>query len=100
MEHLCDVLKFDENTVFGNQTPLYFDAYLKEVIPTLKYGATTIFIPKQLFMFPIQLVEFLNEHKINTLCWVVSALTMISTKVWTMRWDLQQEVASVIVRSV
>ncbi len=79
VEHLCDVLKFDENTVFGNQTPLYFDAYLKEVIPTLKYGATTILIPKQLFMFPIKLVEFLNEYKINTLCWVVSALTMISS---------------------
>ena len=79
VEHLCDVLKFDENSVFGNQTPLYFDAYLKEVIPTLKYGGTTILIPKQLFMFPIKLVEFLNEHKINTLCWVVSALTMISS---------------------
>ncbi len=78
VEHLCDVLKFDETTVFGNQTPLYFDAYLKEVMPTLKYGATTILIPKQLFMFPIKLVEFLNAHKINTLCWVVSALTMIS----------------------
>ena len=79
VEHLCEVLKFDENSVFGNQTPLYFDAYLKEVIPTLKYGATTILIPKQLFMFPIKLVEFLNEHNINTLCWVVSALTMISS---------------------
>ena len=79
VENLCDVLKFDENSVFGNQTPLYFDAYLKEVIPTLKYGATTILIPKQLFMFPIKLVEFLNAHKINTLCWVVSALTMISS---------------------
>ena len=79
VEHLCDVLRFDETTVFGNQTPLYFDAYLKEVIPTLKYGATTILIPKQLFMFPIKLVEFLNAHKINTLCWVVSALTMISS---------------------
>lgn len=79
VENLCDVLKFDENSVFGNQTPLYFDAYLKEVIPTLKYGATTILVPKQLFMFPIKLVEFLNEYKINTLCWVVSALTMISS---------------------
>ena len=29
-------------------------------------------------MFPIKLVEFLNEHNINTVCWVVSALTMIS----------------------
>lgn len=79
VENLCDVLKFDENTIFGNQTPLYFDAYLKEVIPTLKYGATTVMIPSQLFMFPIKLVEFLNEHQINTLCWVVSALTMISS---------------------
>ena len=79
VEHLCDVLKFDENSVFGNQTPLYFDACLKEIIPTIKYGAKTIIIPKQLFMFPMKLVEFLNEYKINTLCWVVSALTMISS---------------------
>ena len=78
IEHLCLVLKPDEDTVFGNQTPLYFDACLKEVYPTLKYGATTYIIPKQLFMFPIKLVEFLNQYKINTVCWVVSALTMIS----------------------
>jgi len=44
----------------------------------LKFGATTWLIPKGLFMFPIKLVEFLNEKKINTVCWVVSALTMIS----------------------
>lgn len=79
IENLCDVLKFDEDTVFGNQTPLYFDACLKEIIPTIKYGATTYLIPRQLFMFPIKLVAYLNEHKINTLCWVVSALTMISS---------------------
>ena len=78
VENLCEVLRFNEDSIFGNQTPLYFDAYLKEVMPTLKYGATTILIPKQLFMFPIKLVEFLNEKKINTVCWVVSALTMIS----------------------
>ena len=78
IEHLSEVLKFNEDTVFGNQTPLYFDACLKEVYPTLKYGATTYIIPKQLFMFPIKLVEFLNQYKINTVCWVVSALTMIS----------------------
>ena len=78
IEHLSEVLKFNEDTVFGNQTPLYFDACLKEIYPTMKYGATTYIVPKQLFMFPIKLVEFLNEFKINTVCWVVSALTMIS----------------------
>ncbi len=79
IEGLCQVLKFDADTVFGNQTPLYFDACLKEIIPTLKYGATAYLIPKKLFMFPIQLVEYLNQYHINTLCWVVSALTMISS---------------------
>lgn len=79
IEQLSEVLKFDENTVFGNQTPLYFDACLKELYPTLKFGATTYLIPKGHFMMPIKLVEFLNEKKINTVCWVVSALTMISS---------------------
>lgn len=78
IEHLSEALRFNEDTVFGNQTPLYFDACLKELYPTLKFGATTYLIPKQLFMFPVKLVEFLNEHRINTICWVVSALTMIS----------------------
>ena len=78
-ESLCEALPFSENTVFGNQTPLYFDAPLKEIMPTLKYGATTYFIPKKWFMFPMKLVDYLNAHKINTVCWVVSALTMISS---------------------
>lgn len=78
IESLSEVLKVTEDTVFGNQTPLYVDACLKELYPTLKFGATTYIIPKSLFMFPLKLVEFLNQYRINTICWVVSALTMIS----------------------
>ena len=78
IEQLSDVLSFGEETVFGNQTPLYFDACLKELYPTLKFGATAYLIPKPLFSQPIALVEYLNAHKINTVCWVVSALTMVS----------------------
>ena len=68
IENLSEVLGFNEDTVFGNQTPLYFDACLKELYPTLKFGSTAYIIPKNLFMFPIRLVEYLNEHKINTIC--------------------------------
>lgn len=75
---LSDALGFSEDTVFGMQVPLYFDACLKEVFPTLMFGATTYLVPKGLFMFPVRLVEFLNQHRVNTVCWVVSALTMIS----------------------
>ena len=73
IEQLSATLGFSEETVFGNQTPLYFDACLKELYPTLKFGATTYLIPKSLFMFPIKLVDYLNEHKINTVCWEMAA---------------------------
>lgn len=78
IDQLSEVLDLDEESVFGNQAPLYFDACMKEIYPTLKFGATTWLIPHELFMFPVRLVEYLNLHKINTICWVVSALTMIS----------------------
>ena len=78
IEQLSETLGFNEDTIFGNQTPLYFDACLKELYPTLKFGATTYLIPHSYFMFPVKLVEYINEHNINTVCWVVSALTMIS----------------------
>ncbi len=78
-EALTAALGFTEQTVFANQTPLYFDAPLKEIMPTLKLGATTYFVPRMLFSFPVRLVEYLNEHRINTICWVVSALTQISS---------------------
>lgn len=78
IEALSEVLGFGQDSVFGNQTPLYLDACMKEVYPTLKFGATTWLIPKECFMLPVKLVEFLNDHQINTICWVVSALTMIS----------------------
>ena len=78
VESLCEVMEFSEDTVFANQTPLYFDAPLKELMPVIKYGATAYFVPRICFSFPMMLCDFLNEHKINTVCWVVSALTMIS----------------------
>lgn len=78
IEKLSRVLKFDGDTVFGNQSPLYFDACLKEIYPTLKFGATAYLIPKELFSAPVRLVEYLNTYRINTICWVVSALTIVS----------------------
>ncbi len=78
-ESLCEAIGFSRQTVFANQTPLYFDAPLKEIMPTVKFGSTAYLVPKMLFMFPVKLCDYLNEHRVNTVCWVVSALTMISS---------------------
>ncbi len=77
-ETLCEALGFDGETRFANQSPLYFDAPLKEIMPTLKKGASTFFVPRECFLFPIRLCEFLDKHAINTLCWVSSALSILS----------------------
>lgn len=78
IEELGKVLGCDETTIFGNQAPLYLDACLKDFYTTMKYGATTYLIPKKLFMSPVKLIEYLNEHKINTICFVASALTILT----------------------
>ncbi len=78
-ETLSAALGFSEENVFANQTPLFFDAPLKELMPVIKFGATAYFVPKKYFSFPMSLCDYLNEHRINTVCWVVSALTMISS---------------------
>jgi amino acid adenylation domain-containing protein len=75
---LTGALGFDGDTVFGVQAPLSIDACLKELLPILLVGAKAVLIPKGLFMFPLKLAEFINEHRINTLCWAASALTMLT----------------------
>jgi len=78
VETLSGALRIDEDTIFGNQAPLYVDACLKELYPTLMFGATTWFVPKSYFSFPLKLIEFLNEKRVNTVCWVASAFTMVA----------------------
>ncbi len=77
-EALVSVLDFDKDSVFGNQAPLYYDAPLKEILPTLLLGAKIYFIPSELFSFPISLCRFIKEKQINTLCWTASAFANIS----------------------
>ena len=76
-EWYCAAFDFSEEEVFGNQTPFYFDASVKDIYATIKTGATMYIVPKSLFSFPIKLIQFLNDRKINCIDWVPSALCII-----------------------
>ena len=78
IENLSLVLGVNEDTVFGNQSPLYLDACLKEVYTTLKCGSSAYLLPQSLFMFPVKLIDYLNENGINTVCWVASAFSLVA----------------------
>ncbi len=77
---------FDERTVFGSQTPLYFSMSVTDLFSTIKCGGVYNIIPKMLFSFPVKLIEYINRKKVNTLYWVPSALSIISN------WDVFQYV--------
>ena len=73
-----DTFKIDENTVFGSQTPFYFSMSVSDVFSCVFAGAELNIIPKSLFSFPMKLIEFLNERRVNTIYWVPSALCIIA----------------------
>ncbi len=77
-EFLNMKLDIDETCVFGNQTPFHFDVSGFDMYSSLKNGATTYFIPQKCFMFAKLMVAYLNEHKINTICWVPFALCTLA----------------------
>lgn len=69
---------FNETTIFGNQTPFYFSMSVLDIYNTIKNGATMFIIPKMFFMFPVKLLEYISEHKINTIYWVPTALCWVA----------------------
>ena len=73
-----DTFGIDETTVFGSQTPFYFSMSITDLFTTLHTGAELVIIPKQFFSFPIKLIQYLNDHGVNTIYWVPSALSIVA----------------------
>lgn len=68
----------NENTIFGNEPPFYFSMSTLEIYTTMISGATMIIIPKMYFSFPIKLLSFLKEKRVNTIYWVPSVLCIVA----------------------
>ena len=71
-------LPVDEECIFGNQAPLYFDNSVLDIYTSIRIGACVDFIPAQLFSFPGKLVRYMQEHGVNTVFWVPSALANLA----------------------
>lgn len=73
-----DIFHFDKSDSFGNQAPFYFDNSILDIYTTMKVGATMYIIPKNLFSWPLLLVQYLEEKQISTIFWVPSAMIIVS----------------------
>ena len=64
--------------IIGNQNPFFFDAAAKDLYFMAWAGATLEVIPSEKFIFPVRLMEYLNERKISYVCWVPTALAIVT----------------------
>lgn len=74
VEWLVEHFGFNQDTVFLNQAPFYFDNSVLDIYSTLRGGATLHLIDSSWFMFPAKVVDYLSTHQVTTIFWVPSVL--------------------------
>ncbi len=78
IEQFTETFGITCDDVIGNQAPFDFDVSVKDIYSTLKLGATLIIIPRSYFMFPNAVVDMLDDNRVTTLIWAVSALCLLN----------------------
>lgn len=73
------VMEINSEDKIGNQSPLDYIAAIRDIYLPIKEGCQTWIIPKDYFMAPGKLFDFLNEHEITSVGWSVAAFTIAST---------------------
>ena len=76
--NFTDTFGFSSEDVFGNQSPFDFDVSNKDIYLTLFNSASNVIIPKEYFVFPIKLIQYMNEKGITSIIWAVSALNVVA----------------------
>ena len=64
--------------ILGNQNPFFFDASAKDLYLMALVGATLEVIPSEKFIFPVRLLEYMNDRKITYICWTPTALAIVT----------------------
>lgn len=78
IEWAVETYQINHEAIIGNQVPFYFDMSVLDIYLMVFTGATLNIIPEDRFAFPIKLMEYVNESKINLIFWVPSVLNNIS----------------------
>ncbi len=70
IDWMIDRFGIDGNRIMGNQVPFYFDVSVSDIYLMYATGSTLVIIPEMFFSFPTDLIDFINEKKINFVFWV------------------------------
>lgn len=73
-----DATKLREDEILGSIAPIVFDHSSYEFCLMLMYGCTLVFMPESYAMFPIKLLQMLNEKKVTYIFWVPTLMVNIA----------------------
>ena len=77
MNYFPELFHITKDDVIGNQAPFDFDVSVKDIYSSLKTGAELVLIPRKYFTVITNLMDYLDEKKVTTLTWAVSALCLV-----------------------
>lgn len=77
IESYADVMNICEDDVLGNQSPLDYIAAIRDIYLPIYRCASTVIIPKEYFMQPQILFDYMNENSVTAIGWSVSAFTVL-----------------------
>ena len=77
IESYAKVMGINSEDRLGNQSPLDYIAAIRDIYLPLRFGCSTVIIPKEYFMEPNNLFGIINRFNITAVGWSVSALTVM-----------------------
>jgi D-alanine--poly(phosphoribitol) ligase subunit 1 len=78
IEWARDCYQVSEKEIIGNQAPLFFDNSTLDLFLMASTGGTLHLIPELCYQFPVKLIDYLMENRINFIFWVPSVLVNIA----------------------
>ena len=63
-----NMFSFDENVIFGNQSPFFYANSIIDIYPPVALGAKVYILPAGALTFPKKMVDCMNEHHVAELC--------------------------------
>ncbi len=78
IDSFTEMFGITEEDVIGNQAPFDFDVSVKDIYSCMKLGASMVIIPTSYFRLPNGVMDMLEDNKVTTLIWAVSALVLLN----------------------
>ncbi len=77
-EFIAHTYKITDKTVMGLQSGFHFDNSVFDLYASLLMGSKVLIIPEILFMYPIKLMEYVQEKKVTCVFWVPTVMNSVA----------------------